>query len=201
MRGLSCTLTGTRPLLLHNGQLANPLSLYAVELGKVSRKRNKTQADYETMARIEWTASLYLDDLGKGLQIVIPGANIEAMIVESAKRRRQGKQARAGVIAIGPFPLEYDGPQEPESLWKAGEAYRLISTPPVRGNRVLRTRPRFFPWALRPTIYYEETILSESQLKELVENAGPFIGLGDWRGRYGTFRAGDWQHVEGIDWA
>jgi hypothetical protein len=195
--------------LLHNGQLANPLNLYAIELAKYTRKRNKTLDDYRNIARIEWTASLYLADLGQGLQIVIPGANIEAMIVESAKRHRQGKLAKAGAISIGPFALEYDGPQEPVQLWKEDNdepnqnqhKYRLTATPPVRGNRVVRTRPRFYPWALHPTFYYEPSILSEEQVKDLVENAGKFVGLGDWRPRYGGFRVEDWGHAEGIEWA
>lgn len=201
MKGLTCTLSGTRPLILHNGQLANPLNPYAVELGKYTHKRNKTLDDHRNIARIEWTASLYLDDPGQGLQVVIPGANIEAMIVESARKSRKGKLAKAGVICIGPFALEYEGPQEPEQLWEAGEKYRLVSTPPIRGNRVVRTRPRFFPWSICPTIYFDPGILSEEEIREFVQDAGRYVGLCDWRPRYGTFRVHDWWPAEDMEWA
>lgn len=199
MKGLICTLTGTRPLLQHNGQLANPLNPYAIELAKVTRKRGKTPEDHAQIARIEWTASLYLDDLGQGgLQVVIPGENIEAMITESGRRVRKGKLTAAGVISVGPFPLEYDGPQAPADLWAAGDQWRLIKTPRVRGSRVLRTRPRFYPWAVRPTIHFEPSILSEDDIKTIVESAGRYVGLGDWRPRYGTFEVTDWGYLPPI---
>ena len=191
-----CTLDGThrRPLLLHNGAQANPLNPYAKEMKAISRRRNKTEDDYAKLARIEWTASLYLADLGQGIQIVIPGQNVEAMIVESAKRKRQGKTAKAGIFCYGPFPLEYDGPQDIKELWE-DETFRHVSTPPVRGNRVVRTRPHFPNWRLPIEIHYESELFSEEDLKALVENAGRYVGLGDWRPRYGTFEVQDWQPV------
>jgi hypothetical protein len=50
---LKVQLRGASPMLLHNGRTANPLDKFARQLKAVSKKRNKTDADYEEMAKIE----------------------------------------------------------------------------------------------------------------------------------------------------
>jgi hypothetical protein len=202
MKGLQCTLIGTRPLLLHNGAQANPLNPYVKAMREITGKRTKTDQDLERLAEIEWTASLYLAEVepGQGLRIVMPGANVEGMIAEAGRQERKGKAIKAGVICYGPFPIEYDGPPEPRKLWEAGDRWRLVSTPPIRGNRVVRTRPKFDAWRITIQVYYEPGVISEGVLKGMVEKAGSLIGLGDWRPRYGTFRVSDWQAIPSIEW-
>ena len=56
MNTLQLTIKGVSPLLLHNGQTANPLNKYARQLKAVSGKRNKTDEDFEAMAKIEFLA-------------------------------------------------------------------------------------------------------------------------------------------------
>ena len=38
-------LTGQRPLLMHNGRLANPMDKYTREISTISGKRSKTDED------------------------------------------------------------------------------------------------------------------------------------------------------------
>ena len=47
-------LTSSSDMLLHNGQMANPLNKWAKLMKQISSKRAKTDADYEEMARIEF---------------------------------------------------------------------------------------------------------------------------------------------------
>jgi hypothetical protein len=54
---LSLTIVGTAPLLMHNGQTADPLNKYAKMLKSVSGKRKKTEADHR-----KWPASSSLLD-------------------------------------------------------------------------------------------------------------------------------------------
>jgi hypothetical protein len=198
MKGLSCTLTGIVPLLMHNGALANPLNPYAKSMAQITRKRHKTEEDYAELAKLEWTGSLYLaehSDLGPGIHVVIPGGNIKSMIWEAAKTQRRGKQVKAGVFCPGPFPLHFSGSaQSPQELWETGE-YALTSTPSIRGNRVIRTRPQFFPWALRIKIFFNAAHLSIEDIQSLVQIAGYDIGLGDWRPEYGRFEAAHWSDL------
>jgi hypothetical protein len=55
-------LTGIRPLIMHNGRMADPLDPMAKKLKKLSGERKKTDATHEKMAEIEWEASLYWSD-------------------------------------------------------------------------------------------------------------------------------------------
>ena len=57
---LKYKLTSSSDMLLHNGQMANPLNKWAKLSRQISSKRAKTDADYEEMARIEFFASLYM---------------------------------------------------------------------------------------------------------------------------------------------
>jgi hypothetical protein len=181
----SYRLVGIAPLLMHNGQLADPLAYHSKELKKVSGKRLKTDADFERMAEIEFKGSLYLDDDGP----VIPAEMIEAMIIESSKRMRKGQQIKAGVIVDGCFRLEYDGPRDPEALW-ADRNFRLTCGARVQRNRVMRTRPRFRDWSVEIEIEFIPSLVNPSELDEMVKLGGMQIGVGDWRPRFGRFMIG-----------
>ena len=102
---MTVKLLGVSPLLLHNGQLADPLCPIVQEIKKISGKRKKTDADYEEMARLEWYGGLYLD---KDEQIIIPGINIEAVLIKAAKTQKSGPTAKAGVfIEENPVLIHY----------------------------------------------------------------------------------------------
>lgn len=179
----SYRLTGIAPLLMHNGQLANPIGYYAKELKKVSGKRVKTDADFERMAEIEFKGGLYLtEEHGP----VIPGDMIEAMLTEAAKKQRKGQQVKAGVIVDGAFPLEYDGPRDADKLWQ-NERYRLVKGVKIQKNRVMRTRPRFLEWKLEAKIDYMASVINKTEIDDMMVLAGEQVGLGDWRPRYGRF--------------
>ena len=77
-------LQSSAPLLMHNGQTANPLHPLAKKLKQVSSKRTKTDADYEEMARIEFLAGLYMAEDGP----VLPEHVIDAMLIAAAKKRQ-----------------------------------------------------------------------------------------------------------------
>ena len=51
----------------------------------------------------------------------------------------------------------------------------------------MRVRPRFENWKLECEFFIDPTELDERDLLEHVEYGGHFIGLGDYRKRYGKF--------------
>ena len=57
--------------------LADPLHPLSRKLGEITRKKLKTDADFEKIAQIEWYGSLWAE----GGKLVIPGEAIEAMFV------------------------------------------------------------------------------------------------------------------------
>ena len=147
-----CTIIGVAPLVLHNGQLADPLHPLTKAIKKIASKRGKTEADLEELARLEWYGSLYLQDGAPCL----PGEVLEAHLIESAKKRRKGPRARAGLYCEGNFPVLYPGPRDPKALWDDPD-FRLTVGVRVQRNRVMRTRPIFRTWTLAFTVTYNRS--------------------------------------------
>jgi hypothetical protein len=175
-------ITGISPLLMHSGQLVNPFNAITKQFKTLSSKRDKTEADLEEMARVEWYGSLYLE----GGEPCIPGEVLEAHLIDCAKKRKKGQQAKAGLYCDGYFPLQYDGPRTPDALW-VDPAYRLTVQARVKQNRVMRTRPIFRQWALQFTVTYNPGLLNASDLRELLLIGGEQIGLCDWRPKFGRY--------------
>ena len=180
---LNFKITGVAPLLMHNGQLADPANDFSKKMRKVSSKRDKTDADFEELARLEWYGSLYLDD-GKPC---LPGEILEAAFVGAAKKQKKGKQAQAGIFCPGSYPLIYDGSRKPEELWEDPK-YRYKVGARVQQNRVMRTRPIFREWSCKIQVQYDDSLLNEEEVKHIVTVTGEIVGVGDWRPKYGRFK-------------
>jgi len=178
---LTFKITGVSPLLLHNGQLANPMNKYAKMLKEVSGKRAKTDADFEEMARIEFYGSLYVHNG----QIVIPGEVLESLIKSGAKAVKKGKVVMGAVLCPDNYPLVYDGPQAIDDRW-ADEDCRLIVKVKIGQSSVMRTRPIFKEWSLTFDVQYNPYKLNERDIQQIMDYAGE-DGLCDWRPKFGRF--------------
>jgi hypothetical protein len=181
---ISLRLTGERPLLMHSSRLCDPLDPITHDLARITGKRLKTTADYKEIARIEWFGGLWLND---GLPCV-PAEAIEASFVGGARMQRRGPQAAAGIQVDGPAKLVYDGPQDIDELWEH-ERFRLRVPVRVGSARMMRTRARFDTWRIEFTASYLPSLLSKSMIGEIFATSGLARGLGDWRPKFGRFRA------------
>ena len=180
---LNFTIRGVSPLLMHNGQLANPLNEWARQMKTVSGKRPKTDADYEELSRLEWYGSLYLKD---GLPC-IPGEVLEAALVEGARKKRLGKLFTAGVLCPDSYALHFDGDGlSLDEMWEGGE-HCLVTGVRIQRARIMRTRPQFKNWWADIPISFEDGTLNESQVRDILPLTGEVIGLLDWRPRFGRF--------------
>jgi hypothetical protein len=187
MEKLRFKLTGVSPLIMHNGRLADPLDYYTKKIGEVSKKRKKTEADHEQMAKLEWLGSLYLSDE----KPCIPSHVIEAVLIGkggAARKMRMGKQAMAGLIVEKDAILEYDGPQDLEELYK-DERFRLRAKVNIQGASVIRTRPIFHPWSAEIEVLYLPELIDKDTIIQWAEIAGAESGLMDWRPKFGRFTA------------
>lgn len=176
-------LLGRTPLLMHNGQLADPLNQYTKALKEVSSKRKKSDEDHEELARIEVLGGLYLDEDNEPC---IPGELLEACIVEGAKKFKKGKVAKGCVICDGNFKLWYEGPRDPESIAEDPSMILRIGVR-VMSARVMRSRARFKQWETTATIQYDSSICNDRDIVQWLEAAGD-VGIGDFRPKYGRFR-------------
>ena len=182
---LSLRLVGCRPVIIHSGRLADPLDEFSKAIRRISSKRNKTDADHEQMAKLEFLGSLWL--AGQPLRPVIPDHVIHACLIEGAKKSKHGPAARAGLCCSEHAVLEYDGPIDPHELWN-NKTFVLRAGVKVRQNRVMRTRPIFHSWHANVQLEYEDSLLNAEQVVGFASTAGFEVGIGDWRPRYGRFQ-------------
>lgn len=188
MINFTITLTGSAPLLMHNVQLADPLSAASRELARLTSKRKKTIDDHIEVSRAEFLGSLYTDpDVGP----YIPGEWVMASLVAGAKLNRLGTTVTRGVIIttdVNPLSYANGNIRDPEAMWDS-EQFTHRASVRVTTSRVIRTRARFMDWSTQAEGVLDESQLDLSQLGQCAENAGLFCGIGTWRPRFGRYTA------------
>ena len=185
LQTLRFQLQSVSPILLHNGQTADPLNKFSKAMKQISSKRSKTDADYEELARLEWMASLYLKD-GR---IVLPDYCLESAFVSGAKKLKLGQQAKAGLFVETHAPLLFDGCERtPEALYERDENRFTIGVR-VQRNKVMRTRFIAHDWRAEVTISYEDKMLNRATVIDIVTVTGEQCGMFDWRPKYGRYTA------------
>jgi hypothetical protein len=171
-------IVGTKPLLMHA----------PVDLGDKPKLRRGEHLD----PKVEAESYLYKDAEGK---ICVPSVNLKACIREAGRNYRvSGRRTtfaamiRAG-IDIKPYPmipLIHNG-------W-------VVDVRPVvvQRNRILRARPKFDEWALEFQIINQDpTVIHAGTLKRILEDAGKYYGLGDFRPEFGTFQVEELSVIHG----
>jgi hypothetical protein len=179
---LKFRLTASAPLIMHNGQMADPTNKWSKLMKQISSKRAKTDADYEEMAHIEFLAGLYLDTSGP----ILPNFVIDGMILNGAKKSKEGPLAKSGCFCLKHAQLEYNGPRDAEELWQ-DERFRYSALVRVQTARVSRMRPIFNDWSTVVELSVEDTLVNPSRVEEWLVTAGNQVGLGDWRPQHGRF--------------
>lgn len=187
MEQMSMKWTGVRALLMHNGDLADAMNPYARQIKEISSKGSKktTDSDLINMARLEWEGSLYWDDK---IGPFIPNDNIERCLQLGAQRKRKGKEIACAAFVIDDLvPLKYSGPKTKDKLF-ADQKYQLRKGVVLNGRtRIIRCRPRFPEWEIAFSLEYDESVLNPKTVLDAAIDAGVYVGLGDWRGKYGRF--------------
>ncbi len=194
------TIEGFRPLVMHNGQLADPMNPHTKALKVATKKRNKTDDDIAEMARLEFIGGLYFDEKAGPL---LPTDNLQACMLEGARMRKNGPIFETqvevlpgdhGGAAFG-YRLDYKGPRDIVGLW-ADSRFRLVKGARVGQAKVIRTRPKFDKWSCSFVIEVSDGGPTEAQILEAFSDAGRSKGLGDWTPRYGRFTVASIQAVD-----
>lgn len=170
-------LTGTTPLLCHNISLADPDNSFVREIATYTAKRKKTEDDRRAIERLEWFGGLYVEE-GR---IVMPTSNIRKCFIQAGKISRQGLAVtRALQFTELSVPLVYEGPDDPEELFKRPEFHDRAAVG-ISGKRTMRVRPKFPRWALVADAMLLESVMDVADLRRVAELAGKAEGLGDNR--------------------
>ncbi len=171
-------------IIMHNGQTADPQNKYAKTMKAISSNRKKTDADLDKLAQVEYEASLYTD---KKENIILPSKVIEATIAEGAKVSKSGKSALSGVYVDSDGTFKTNGKSLTMDEVLATDDYKFKESVRIQKNRIMRTRAKFENWESTFTVSREDSIVSESDLKRWIQDAGSVKGMCDWRPRHGRF--------------
>lgn len=186
------TVTGTSPIIMHNGAGIDPSTPANVEKAEITRKRgsNRTAADEARLRELETLTSLWLDH---GDTPAIPAPAFRSCIETGARKLRQGPQVREGLLVLD-SSFHYDTDTYGTTLEELLKTTQYTVPVVVQRQRILRTRARFeTPWSADFTIEGDDELVDVPKLEAWLDIAGRRIGLGDWRpeksGNHGRFTA------------
>lgn len=143
----------------------------------------KASTDWEKEA----LKKLYVDAEGTIYQ---PATHIDRALIEAGKKIKVKGQGKAtysklfgSMVNVEEFELVHKNPTY--------ETFKALVVIPSTKGRIMRYRPMFKDWALQFHIESEDEIPAEA-IKEALEIAGKYVGIGDWRpekkGKFGKFQ-------------
>lgn len=173
MKRINCTITGISALLMHRFPM--------VALEAIDKKSPEEQAEHSAYRSEDRT-------------LFVPGINIQRCLVSAAtfskgKGRASLQKPVAACVIV-----------TPEEVSLGTKQFSIDSRPVVIAatkGRIVRHRPRLNNWTLTFTLEYDESLLKESELRRIVDDAGSRVGLLDFRperkGPFGRFMVTTWE--------
>jgi hypothetical protein len=216
MKTYRVTITGTQPLLMHADDIAWADQMDAWKNDKDNKKQSKAGDDRTPAFR--WIGSLYRNDAGA---IIMPTENIMRALMEGGTMvlvpgGKSGKtfkaQSQSGIMprdigwpllvngkAIAGEPIkklvkEKDFSVHVDSAKELGFSL-FIKRARIGQSKHIRVRPRFENWSASGELVVTDEQITDGVLSDILEMAGKYKGLGDWRpssktpGTFGMFTA------------
>lgn len=124
-------------------------------------------------------------------ELYLPNTHFKASMVKaSADFKMTGRKTYKDYVRAGVFVLE-------EEIILDQQEY-VIHTEPVviQHSRVMSWRPKFKEWSCSFTIDIVDEMVNQSTLKEILETAGKYKGVGDYRPEYGRFKIKIWKIIK-----
>lgn len=176
-------IRGVRPLLMHNGQLVDPLSPASKYLKALTSKQKKNDDEYLEQARREFVGALYMGEQGP----VITSSMLDGMMRDGAKAAKNGK-AFLSVVSVpsDEYPLLFDGPKTADELW-AAQKFTDRRRVGIGQKAIIRCRPIFNQWELKFEVDLFPSKLNVADVRAAIVQAGAFCGIGDYRPKFGRF--------------
>ena len=173
MEKVNVEITGTTPILFNRFRDA------AIE----GKSKKRTGAMLET----DIEDKLYLDDKGKTM---LPSVYLKNSISEAAKQFKivgKGKSTYSKIVAstvdVSPFMISFDCGKY--------DIFRISAVNPMTKGRMMTERPKFDKWKVSFEIILNDPAVPISVINEILEHAGKYVGIGDWRpekkGMFGKF--------------
>ena len=183
---ITLIIEGQRPLLMHNGRLANPLDPHTRALKALTGKRTKTDEDLAAICLVEARGGCW--ETSDGL-LGIPNAAVWRCIYDAAKAFKRGEDIKRSLITDDlTVPLTVHGGPVSCDDWLTDPAHIDYRPVKISGRKTMRARPRVEPWAAEHTFELLTEVMDPRDLVPILERAGKLVGLGDCRPTYGAFK-------------
>ena len=212
MKIFNIELTGKTPILMHHDNIEWADFMSEWQTNPENKKSSKAGDDRTPAWR--WLGCVYHD----GKHVALPQANIMRCMMEGGAMVLTGKgqktfkaQTQSGMMTVEPFwQFLVNGKQ---ISWADIEALKdentfanhkkavdsmgfglMVKRARIGQSKHIRVRPVFNEWTARGSFAVWDEQL-ETALPSIMEYAGQYKGLGDWRpggktpGPYGTFEA------------
>lgn len=195
-------IKGISPLIMHNGEGANPVDPRILpdflqkefdqktflEAGKnLSKKVGKTEADHSKLAKLGFYSSLYLD---RNQKVIYPAKCLEKMIIEQSKEFKVGRASlstKAKRAIFVPKDALLDFHNKNKSLKSLFDLHRYDELVKVNMSKTPRTRAIFEKWSCEFTVELATKIIDLSTLKDIL-SLGEFYGSLERRPKFGRYK-------------
>jgi len=183
MKKIEIEIKGVSPYLMHKFGEANAQRKTKPKVGT---------PDYES----EVDDALY--KLPDGT-IYVPSTQIHCSLMEAGKQMKVVGKGKATYSKLFGAFIIIDPDVLPMLKQKWETDKRAVVVPSTRG-RVMRYRPKFVEWGLKFNVIINDDEIHPSVIKEGLERAGNFCGIGDFRpqkkGPFGRFQVVSFKEKE-----
>lgn len=159
---------------------------------ELNREFSKVEKDKkEAWEESNWHRKLYTKEIDGKQQVIWPEENVHGMLVAACKKFKVSPPKSVGKTWTGYFkssvlveaPAVISG-SKPEAFGKMVNGNPSASK---GSSKVYRVRPMIKTWTTIFHIVDLEGYLDNDTLMGIVETAGKFVGLSDWRPQHGRF--------------
>lgn len=194
MLQINLRLEGVSPLLLN--RFSDEAALEAS-----AGTRRAAPAKEAGTPRAQAEKKLYLGADGETL--IVPGFNVLRSFYDGGYYHKVGrKQVTTKLESMLCSCLFIS---EPEIAIESREGWRVDTRPvvnPSTRGRILAHRPLFDDWTLHITIEVDERIMNVGLIRDIIDDAGTRVGLGDFRparkGPFGRYKVTLWEQAAEI---
>lgn len=190
MEMVKVTIEGTTPLLMNR--------FTDEAAAKVSGGTSTVMAGGKGTPREQASKKVYEDEQGI---LHIPGTNVFRAIIDAGTFHKAGKSKittqKSSLVPAAMALIELTCPlAKPKGGAPAWEVDSRSVVIPSTGGRIMCHRPRVDEWRLSFTLEVDTGMFSLPLVRQLVDDAGKRIGLGDFRparkGPFGRFVVVEW---------
>ena len=154
----------------------------------VEEKTSSSRAKKVYVPKEEAEKKAYRDKDGK---LFLPSSHFKASMIKSATDyKMQGKKSYKEYVKAGIFIT-------PNEIVLDQQKYEIFACPVViQRARVMSWRPQFKEWSCEFILELADDMLNSDVIKEILESAGKYKAVGDFRPEHGRFEVTEFKTIK-----